>query len=112
MNMRKRGVGLVLSLVLFAVLDELLGLLIPDKVSDVAFAVVATGMLIGLVLVVHGTSVRNRWGINSEQVNCPRCHAAAPRVRKPKSRRETLWGGGTCDKCGCEVDKWGNPSTA
>lgn len=101
--------GLVLSLVLFAVLDELLGLLIPDKVLNLLFAVVATGMLIGLVLVVYGTFARNRWGVNFEQVNCPRCHAA--RVRKPKSRREMLWGGGTCDKCGCEMDKWGNPIT-
>jgi hypothetical protein len=107
--MKKRGVGLVLSLVLFAVLDELLGLLIPDKVLNVAFAAVATGILIGLVLVVYGTFARNRWGINSEQVNCPRCHAPVPGVRKPKSRREMLWGGWTCDKCGCEMDKWGNP---
>lgn len=110
--MKKRGVGLVLSLALFAVLDELLGLLIPDKVVNVAFAVVGTGMLIGLMLVVYGTFARNRWGVNFEQVNCPRCHAPVPRLRKPKSRREMLWGGGICDKCGCEMDKWGNPITA
>jgi hypothetical protein len=41
--------GLMLSFVLFAVLDELLGLLTPDKFLNVAFAVVATGTLIGLV---------------------------------------------------------------
>jgi len=107
--MKKRGAGLVSSVVLFAVLDELLGLLIPDKVLSVACAVVATGMLIGLVLVVYGTFKRNRWGVNVEQVSCPRCHAPVPRVRKPKSRREMFWGGWTCDKCGCQMDKWGNP---
>jgi len=62
--MKKRGVGLILGLVLFAILDELLGVLIPDKVLNVAFAVVATVLLIGLVLVVHGTYARNRWGVN------------------------------------------------
>jgi hypothetical protein len=109
--MRKRGVGLVLSLMLFAVFDELFGLLIPDRVLNVAFAVLATGMLIGLVLVAYGTITRNRWGINFEQINCPQCHVPVPRVRKPKSRHEMLWGGWTCDKCGCEMDKWGNPIT-
>ena len=108
-NLKKRGAGVVSSLVLFALLDELLGLLIPDKVLNVAIAAVATAMLLGVVLVVYGTLTRNRWGVNVEQVNCPRCHAPVPRVRKPKSRREMLWGGGTCGKCGCEMDKWGNP---
>jgi hypothetical protein len=42
------------------------------------------------------------------EINCPRCHAPIPRKRKPKSRREALWGGATCDTCGCEIDKWGN----
>ncbi len=110
--MKKRGAGLVSSLVLFAVLEELLGLLIPNKVLNVAFAVVATAMIIGLVLVVYGTLTRNRWGVNVEQVNCPRCQTPVPSVRKPKSLREMLWGGGTCGKCGCEMDKWGNPIPA
>ncbi|MGA2169345.1 MAG: hypothetical protein ABSG62_14135 [Terracidiphilus sp.] len=109
--MKKRGAGLILSLLLFALLDELLGILIPDKVLNVAFAVVATVMLIGLALVAYGTFARNRWGVNLQQVNCPRCHAPVPRARKPRLRREMLWGGGTCDKCGCEMDKWGNPIT-
>jgi hypothetical protein len=110
--MKKRGVRLVLSLVLFAVLDVLLGLLVPDRILNAALAVVATGMLISFVLVVSGTLARNRWGVNLEQVNCPHCYAPVPRVRIPRSRREMLWGGGTCDKCGCEMDKWGNPITA
>jgi len=109
--MMKRSVKLILSLVLFALLDELLGSFISDKVLNVLFAGIAALMLIGLPLVVYGTVTRNRWGINFQQVNCPRCHAPMPRARMPKSRREMLWGGGTCDKCGCEMDKWGNPLT-
>jgi hypothetical protein len=109
--MKKRGVGFVLSLVLFGVLDELLGLFVRDKILNVAFAAIVTGLLIGVVLVIYGTFARNRWGLNFEQVNCPRCHALVPRVRIPKSRRGMFWGGWTCDKCGYEMDKWGNPIT-
>ena len=28
-------------------------------------------------------------------------------VRKPTSFRQAAWGGWTCSKCGCEIDKWG-----
>ena len=28
-------------------------------------------------------------------------------VRKPTSFRQAAWGGWTCFKCGCEIDKWG-----
>ena len=28
---------------------------------------------VGLVLVIYGTIRKNRWGINLEPVNCPRC---------------------------------------
>lgn len=64
-------------------------------------------LLIGLLLVAYGTVAKNRWGINLQPVNCPACGSPMPRVRKPKSLSQTLWGGGTCEKCGFEVDKWG-----
>jgi hypothetical protein len=109
--MKKRGMNLILSFALFAVLEELLGILIPDKVLNVAFAVITTVALIALLLVAYGTYSRNQWGVNFQQVNCPFCHAPVPRVRKPRSRRQLFWGGGTCEKCGCEMDKWGKPLT-
>jgi hypothetical protein len=28
-------------------------------------------------------------------------------IRKPKNRRQALWGGWTCEACGLEYDKWG-----
>jgi len=39
---------------------------------------------------------------------CPDCGAKLPAVRIPKSRREMLWGGVTCPRCGCELDRSGN----
>jgi hypothetical protein len=38
---------------------------------------------------------------------CPNCGERFPRFRKPANRRQALWGGGTCSKCGCEVDRRG-----
>jgi hypothetical protein len=109
--MKKHGfslVGAVFSFVLLSVLEGVLTHLIPDKVWIIAFVAGMSLLLIGVVLAVHGTIVRNRWGFNPDRVNCPRCQTEMPMTRKPKSRREVLWGGWTCDRCGCEMDKWGN----
>jgi hypothetical protein len=64
-------------------------------------------LAIGMVLVVCGTVVENKWGINLGQIRCPRCEKNLPQVRKPKSLRQAMWGGCTCPTCGTEVDKWG-----
>ena len=68
-------------------------------------------LFVGLMLVVIGTVRRNRWGINLERVSCPRCQQPMPQVRKPKSVSQFLWGGGTCERCGCKMDKWGRELT-
>jgi hypothetical protein len=81
---------------------------IPDKVLNMVFFIMIPLLLIGVVMVVHGNIVRNRWGINSHRVRCPRCNSEMPKIRRPKSVRELLWGGGTCQRCGCVMDKWGN----
>lgn len=47
------------------------------------------------------------FGVNLKSMTCPNCGTPQPKVRKPKNMREVLWGGCTCDKCGCEMDKWG-----
>jgi len=64
---------------------------------------------IGLVFVLTNTSKRKgRWGINTSAViTCPRCGTIFPKFRKPANIRQALWGGWTCKRCGCEVDKWG-----
>ena len=41
---------------------------------DISFFVTVSVLALGMVLVVFGTVTRNRWGINMEQVNCPRCN--------------------------------------
>jgi hypothetical protein len=38
---------------------------------------------------------------------CPDCGEVFPRFRNPANSRQALWGGGTCTKCGCEVDRRG-----
>ena len=50
---------------------------------------------------------KNKWGINVKNISCPSCGNEFNKIRKPKSMRQALWGGSTCDKCGVEVDKWG-----
>ena len=64
-------------------------------------------LLVGQLLVVYGTIVKNKWGINLRPVRCPRCRALAPKRHVPTSRPQKLWGGHTCYRCGCEFDKWG-----
>jgi transposase-like protein len=46
-------------------------------------------------------------GINIKKVKCPDCGQEQPMLRKPKSIREALFGGWTCEKCGCKMNKFG-----
>ncbi len=46
--------------------------------------------------------------INLKKVNCPDCGEEQPKARKPKNMRQALWGGNTCESCGCEMDRFGN----
>lgn len=45
-------------------------------------------------------------------VSCPRCACVMPRIRKPTSRRQALWGGWTCPQCQLELDSKGMPLAA
>lgn len=45
--------------------------------------------------------------VNLKPTNCPECGEVQPKVRKPKNFREALWGGNTCNNCGCEMDRFG-----
>jgi hypothetical protein len=95
------------SIAVFVVLDILIGLLIPDRVMNVIFIVVASLVFLGILLVAIGTVTKNRWGMNLESVNCSACDSPLRQVRQTKSFRQALCGGWTCAKCGCEMDKWG-----
>jgi hypothetical protein len=87
----------------------------PDRPEELIIAAVALtvfgGLLLLLVLVVRDTvRQRGRWGLNFKGLagtDCPRCGASLPPAQFPKTFRQALWGGWTCDDCGCEIDKWG-----
>ena len=72
-----------------------------------SFAVIFAILLVVIVRVVIGTLRKDKWGINLKKIYCPRCGERFSSVRKPMSSQQALWGGWTCPKCGCEVDKWG-----
>jgi hypothetical protein len=64
----------------------------------------------GMILVIHGTLFKTRWGINTdENIECPGCHNVHGQLRVPANLHQTLWGGSTCSNCGVEVDKWNRP---
>jgi hypothetical protein len=53
-----------------------------------------------------------KWAINLGRVSCPRCQNQLPIIRIPRTRQQLKWGGWTCGKCGCEVDKHGKEIAA
>jgi hypothetical protein len=75
--------------------------------SSIIIVLVLLALIVFVALIVHGTIKKTDWGLNFRQVSCPRCGTALQAIRSPRSLREALWGGGTCPKCGCEMDKWG-----
>ena len=50
---------------------------------------------------------REKWGISFEVPNCPKCREKQPIIRIPTSLKQLMWGGHTCNNCGCEMDKYG-----
>jgi hypothetical protein len=73
-------------------------------------AALAVAVLVIVVVTVIVGAVwprKGKWGINLSKVACPKCAEPMPVVRKPKNKRQALWGGWTCRKCGCEMDKYG-----
>ncbi|HZS41100.1 MAG TPA: hypothetical protein VFF06_29930 [Polyangia bacterium] len=62
------------------------------------------GAIAGLVtVVVMGLVVRRK---------CPDCGEKLPALRRPSSAQQAVWGGWTCPKCGCEVDRKGRKRDA
>jgi hypothetical protein len=79
-----------------------------DKYASIAFLAVFGA---ALLLIVYGTVVKNKWGINLRRVSCPTCGTQMGQLRMPKSGKQAIWGGWTCPNCQSEVDKWGRPTT-
>jgi hypothetical protein len=72
-----------------------------------AVLMVLVGVLAVLTPIARATADKSKWGINLRRVHCPRCGTPLPMIRRPASPQEAMWGGWTCPKCGCKVDKWG-----
>jgi hypothetical protein len=106
----KHAKAILLGIVLFVLVHSAIAF-VPDKVMNAIYLIMAWALLIGVLLVVYGTVVKNGWGVNLKPVSCPCCNRTMPKVRSPKSLREAFWGGGTCMNCGCEMDKWGRQTT-
>ena len=82
-----------------------------DLVYWILYVIFAVLALAGIV-VIWQTFTRGRWGLGTFRANCPRCGTPMPVIRKPTSMEEGLWGGWTCPKCGCKVDKYGRERSA
>ena len=62
-----------------------------------------TGVVVGLV----GAGIMLIMALIKKTPHCPDCDEELPRFRRPTNRRQRLWGGWTCPKCGCKMDKYG-----
>jgi hypothetical protein len=78
--------------------------------AETYFSLAILGALaVGVLLVIHGTIVKNNWGVTLRPVQCPHCATVLGRVRMPTSAGQAVWGGYTCPTCRGELDKWGRP---
>lgn len=65
-------------------------------------------MIGGIVGAVAGGLAVVAYCLLQPQRQCPDCGERFPKFRKPQTGRQAMWGGWTCQKCGCEVDRKGN----
>jgi transposase-like protein len=56
---------------------------------------------------VNVNRVIELFGVNLFRVYCPGCKEKMPIFRMPATMREMMFGGWTCKKCNCQMDKWG-----
>jgi len=69
-------------------------------------------MVAGAWFIWFQTKTKGRFGLGRVVSNCPRCGASLSFFRVPRSLREGLFGGYTCPKCGCKLDKYGRELAA
>jgi hypothetical protein len=86
---------------------------IMSRIFTILFVIAGTAFYILMFIVVFKV-VRDtwrgygRWGINFHYpYKCPQCDNKLPIIRIPNDFQEGMWGGWTCKRCGCKVDKWG-----
>lgn len=74
---------------------------------DIIFIIVSVFFILLIFVLVNTLQQKGKWGVNLDAPLCPKCKEKLPILREPKSAKQFLWGGWTCHRCGCEVDKWG-----
>lgn len=66
------------------------------------------GMLVGGV---GAAVVLLTFALSRKPVKCPSCGREQPKVRKPTSMEQAMWGGYTCQGCGAEMNARGKLKT-
>lgn len=54
---------------------------------------------------------QSKMDINLHEINCPECGEIMPKIRIPQNISQLMWGGWTCPKCNCKMDKFGKRSS-
>jgi transposase-like protein len=61
----------------------------------------------GLVGAVGAAVVLLLFAMSRKPVNCPSCGREQPKMRKPATWQQAMWGGYTCEGCGADLDARG-----
>ena len=66
------------------------------------------GATIGMLVGGFGAAVvLLMFAMSRKPVTCPSCGREQPKMRKPTSVEQAMWGGQTCEGCGAEMDARG-----
>ena len=71
---------------------------------------VSVSVILAVVILMIVLSAKVQAKVNAKG-GCPECGTPVPRVRRPTSFRQALWGGWTCQNCSTEMDRHGNQLT-
>lgn len=67
-----------------------------------------TSVILGVIIgVVCGGGGVLLIGLLQPRKFCPDCGKPLPKFRRPSSVKQSLWGGNTCPKCGCQINRKG-----
>lgn len=101
-----QGLRLLFMLMLvFGVFFQMQGGDKGPAVRAYEFTLIGVGAVGSIVMLVLGLGKPTPGEIG--RLQCEECGTPMPLVRRPANRRQMLWGGWTCKKCGTELDRKG-----
>ena len=56
-----------------------------ETMETAAYIIVVALFVLGACLVIYGTIVKNRWGVNFRRLSCPNCGTQMAQVRAPSA---------------------------